>query len=184
MLPVLAATFAELGYRRATTAELARRCGVGENILYRIWPDKKHMFIAVIAFVFEQSRRIWESLLEEDRDDHSGAERLLAYESRHHGEFGYYRIVFAGWSEMDDPEIRDALLKMYARYHRLIRRQIVAHRVRSGADAGPAPTLAAWAVLGLGTMANIGRELGALPAGTRRRLLAEVGGWLLDGRTR
>ena len=33
LLPVIARAFAELGYRRATTAELARRCGVRENIL-------------------------------------------------------------------------------------------------------------------------------------------------------
>ena len=42
-IPILANAFAELGYRRATTAELARRCDVQENILYRLWPDKRSM---------------------------------------------------------------------------------------------------------------------------------------------
>lgn len=51
ILPVLAATFAELGYRRTTTATLAERCEVRENILYRLWADKKAMFIAVIDYV-------------------------------------------------------------------------------------------------------------------------------------
>ena len=50
LLPVVARTFAELGYRRVTTAELAKRCNVRENILYRLWPDKKAMFVAAIDY--------------------------------------------------------------------------------------------------------------------------------------
>ena len=46
LLPIVARTFAECGYRRATTAKLAQRCKVRENILHRLWPDKKTMFLA------------------------------------------------------------------------------------------------------------------------------------------
>ena len=42
---------------------------------------------------------------------------MLTYESEHHGEFGQYRIVFAGLNEVDDPEIRAALREMYKRYN-------------------------------------------------------------------
>ena len=59
LLPIVAQTFAELGYRRATTAELALRCEVRENILYRIWSDKKAMFIASIDYVYEQAASVW-----------------------------------------------------------------------------------------------------------------------------
>ena len=52
LTPIVARTFAELGFRRTTTAELARRCGVRENVLYRLWPDKKAMFIAAIEYVY------------------------------------------------------------------------------------------------------------------------------------
>ena len=48
LLPIIAETFTRLGFRRTTTAELAKRCKVRENILYRLWPDKKAMFIAAI----------------------------------------------------------------------------------------------------------------------------------------
>lgn len=181
LLPIVAKAFAELGYRRTTTAELARRCGVRENILYRLWPDKKRMFIAAIAFVFEQSQTIWTSLLSDDQSGRSTAERLLEYESKHHGEFGYYRIVFAGWSETDDPDIHAALVDMYTRYHRLIERQVAAHRRKTDATGAATPALAAWAILGLGTMANIGRELGVLSDRARKRLMSDIGGLLLDG---
>ncbi len=78
LLPVIARAFAELGYRRTTTAALAARCKVQENILYRLWPDKKAMFIASIDYVFDLSERIWESQLE-SKAKGSAAERLLAY---------------------------------------------------------------------------------------------------------
>ena len=53
LLPVVCEVFSELGYHRTTTAELARRCGVRENILYRLWQDKKAMFLAAIDDIFE-----------------------------------------------------------------------------------------------------------------------------------
>jgi AcrR family transcriptional regulator len=65
MLPLVARAFADLGYRRATTAALAKRCGVRENVLYRAWPDKKAMFIASIEFVWQLSMDIWQGLVEE-----------------------------------------------------------------------------------------------------------------------
>lgn len=181
LLPIVARTFAELGYRRTTTAELARRCGVQENILYRLWPDKKAMFIAAIGYVYEVSVTIWDKLLAEGDGEQTAAERLLAYESEHHGEFGYYRIVFAGLSETDDPEVRAALADMYQRYQRFVRRQVAAHRDARNTPELPDAALAAWAVVGLGMVANIARELGLVSDGQRRRLFAKVGQTLLEG---
>lgn len=181
LIPLIARTFAERGYRRTTTAKLAQRCGVRENILYRLWPDKKAMFIASIDYVYELSVRIWKTILAEGDEEASAARRLLDYESTHHGEFGLYRIVFAGLSETDDPEIRDALGRMYRRYQHFIQRQIRAHRHQNGELGGPDAGLAGWAVIGLGTVANIGRELGLLSDRKRRRLMAGIGETLLGG---
>ncbi len=180
LLPVVARAFVELGYRRATTAELAKRCGVRQNILYRLWPDKKGMFVAAIDYVYEFSLEAWKGLLSGNGAQTTPAERLLAYESGHHGEFGHYRIVFAGLNETDDPDIRAALRRMYGRFQRLFSQQIAAHR---GPKSGRAPDaeLAAWAVIGLGTVANIGRELGLLSDRRRARLIDEVGRLLLGG---
>jgi AcrR family transcriptional regulator len=185
LLPVVAQAFAELGYRRTTTAELAERCGVRENILYRLWPDKKAMFIASIHHVFQSAADTWRAMLAGGADDgRSVAERLLAFESRHHGEFGRYRIVFAGLSETDDPDIRAALRRMYLHFQRLVRKEIAVHRGKRGASAAADVESAAWAIVGLGTVANITRELGLISGRRRQRLFAEAGRVLLDGRTR
>ncbi len=179
LIPAVADVFAELGYRRATTAALAARCGVRENVLYRLWPDKRAMFVAAIEHVYDVSIGRWGALLERDGDGKTAAERVIEFESRRHGEFGLYRIVFAGLSELDDPAIRRALRRMYGRFHRFVREQVESHR---GAKAGvPEAEIAAWAIVGLGTVANIGRELGLLGGVRRRRLFSEAGGALLDG---
>jgi AcrR family transcriptional regulator len=178
LIPIVARAFAEFGYRRTTTAELARRCNVQENILYRLWPDKKAMFIAALGHVYEQSVGVWSELLASADDEHTAAERLLEYEAEHHGEYGQYRIVFAGLSETDDPDIRAALADMYQRYQRFIRRQIAAHRGTS-AEGLPDAEMAAWAVVGLGTVANISRELGLVTDAQRQRLIGRIGRALL-----
>lgn len=177
LIPVIARVFAELGYRRATTAELAGRCNVQENILYRLWPDKRSMFIAALEHVYDSSVAIWEGLLTSNGDGRSAAERLLEYESQHHGEFGMYRIVFAGLSEADDPAIRDALRRMYQRYQTFIVRRLVEHRDGGRTDAD----LSAWAMIGLGTITAIGRELDLIDPDQRRRLWDLPGRQLLEG---
>ncbi len=181
LLPILAEAFAQAGYRKATTAELARRCGVQETILYRLWDDKKAMFLAVIDHVFERSLSVWEALLAGPGPKGTGAERILAHEATHHGEFGLYRVLFTGLDEIDDDEVRRHLRATYRRFQRYIRDRIVEHRASRGIRSGVDPDAAAWAVLGLGTISSIGREVGLLSSAARRELLSEVGRTLLEG---
>jgi len=179
-LPIVAGAFAELGYRRLTSAELAGRCGVGENVLYRIWPDKQAMFLAALEWVYMASERTFERLLAEPGSGESAFLRLLSHEARHLGEHGLYRIVFAGLSETDDPRIRAALQDLYGRFHAFVRRQLSAHRV-AGAPGDLDAETAAWAIVGLGTVANIGRELGLIGAARRESLMWDAGRLLAEG---
>ncbi len=180
LVPVLAQTFADLGYRRTTTAALAGACGVRENILYRLWPDKRRMFVAALDHVYEESERVWSGLLEDELDGVTAAERILLFESEHHGEHGLYRIVFAGLSETDDPEVAAALKRLYGRFQRFVERQVRDHFTEREVEAEARSV--SWAILGLGTVASIGRELGLLSRPARKRLLAGIGGELLRSR--
>jgi AcrR family transcriptional regulator len=181
LLPVVAAAFAELGYRRTSTAELAERCGVRVNILYRLWPDKKAMFVASIRHVFERSLETWESLVADVGDAESAASEVLRYEARHMGEHGLYRILFAGLGETDDAEIKAALAETYGDFLAFIRTHVAAHRGATPRAGGTVVDLAVWAIMGLGTVANIGRELGLLSSRQRARLLSEMGDLILEG---
>lgn len=182
-LPIVAKAFAELGYRRATTAELAERCGVQQNILYRIWPDKRAMFVAAIGYVFDHAAGIWTRVLDAEAtrgERGTTASRLLAYESENIGQFGNHRIIFAGLNETDDPEIRAALSRMYARYQRFVRDHVVDHRAARGKAATDEAEMIAWAIIGLGTVTTISRELGLQDAASRQRTMHRMGSLLLD----
>ncbi|MCO6439159.1 MAG: TetR/AcrR family transcriptional regulator [Phycisphaerae bacterium] len=182
LTPIVAGAFAKLGYRRTTTAELARRCGVRENILYRLWEDKRTMFVASIEYVYALSAEVWGRLLAEADDGRHPAQRLLEYEAAHHGESGLQRLIFAGLSESDDPVIRDALAAMYRRFHRFISGQVADYRGAKGSERGPDAATTAWAVIGLGTLSNIAQELNLLPPVRRKRFIAETGKLLIEGR--
>ena len=177
-LHTIAAAFAELGYRRTTTAILAERCGLTEVALYRLWPDKQAMFVAAIRFVGDNTERIWNELARTTGGD-SAAERVLQHESKHLGEFGFHRILFAGFSETDDPAIRKALRDVYERLLDRIAAFVGAHRRGGSTSKLPAAALTAWALVGLGTATNLGRELGMLGDRARNQLFATIGAHLL-----
>jgi AcrR family transcriptional regulator len=175
----VAATFAKLGYRRTTTAALAERCGVQETVLYRLWPDKRAMFVAAIEFVGSNSERIWQNAVAGGTGARTAAERILEHEATHLGEFGLYRILFAGLSETDDAKITRALRRVYRQFLGFIGAQVQEHRRARRAASLPDARWTAWALVGLGTAVNIGRELGLLGSRPRRELFAAVGRRLL-----
>lgn len=183
-MPVVSRAFSELGYRRTTTAELARRCGVRENILYRLWTDKKAMFLAAIEDLFRQRAEVWQKLLTDPADSRSPTERLIDYEAKHMGEFGFYRIVFTALGETDDPDVRAALVRMYRQFHQLLRKQIEAYRNRETIESRLPADMAAWALIGLATVSNIGRELDLLKPRQRERMFAAVAEYLAMGAKR
>lgn len=181
LLPIVAKTFADLGYRRTTTAELAKRCDVRENILYRLWIDKRAMFVAAIELVYAHSAETWQRLLAEGGNDDPPAVRLLKYEAEHHGESGLQRLIFAGLSEANDPIIRRALRDMYRRFHEFTSQQVSEYRNgarQTGLDVG----LSAWGIVGLGSLSSIAQELRMLNAGQRQQIMATVGQLLINGR--
>lgn len=183
LLPIICEVFCERGYRRTTTAELAQRCEVRENILYRLWPDKKAMFLAAIDDLFRTRADRWHALVAGQTGASNAIDRIIEYESHHQGESGFYRIVFTALAETDDDDIRKALVEMYKSFHKLVCQQIeMQQEVHSREDSLPAG-MAAWGLLGLATMSHIIRELKLQPHRTRERMFADVAKCLVGGRT-
>ncbi len=179
LLPIVCRTFSELGYRRTTTAELARRCRVRENILYRLWPDKKCMFLAAIDDIFQRRAETWGELLANGPASREAADRLVAYEAKHQGELGFYRVVFTALVETDDADIRAALVRMYRRFHRIVSERVEAGREDKTQRSGLPGDQAAWALIGLATVSNIIRELELLKPRQREKMFAAVAQWLI-----
>jgi AcrR family transcriptional regulator len=184
MLPLVAKAFAELGYRRATTAALAKRCGVRENVLYRAWPSKKAMFLAAIDHVWERATEIWSALIAESGASGAEAARvILEYESKHHGETGLYKLIFAGLTEADDRQIAGALRTMYRKFHEFIAKQVGALRAdAAGSDSvsDPGDSQRSWGLLGVATMIHIDRELNLLRPAERATFFSDLAHLLID----
>lgn len=109
------------------------------------------------------------------------AEAMVAYEAKHQGEFGFYRVVFTALVEADDPEIREAISGMYRRFHQRIEKLLEASR--EGEEAPPAlpADAAAWAMIGLATVSNIIRELKLLRPRQRENMFAVTAKYLVAG---
>ena len=181
LLPIVCEVFSELGYRRTTTAELAHRCDVRENILYRLWPDKKAMFLAAIDDIFRSRAEVWSEILADHPAPEQAVERIIEYESHHQGDSGFYRVVFTALTEIDDDDIRVAVVGMYKRFHKLVCRQFETGHGSGDLESGLPTEMAAWGLLGLATISNIIRELKLLPPRQRERMFATVAKRLVGG---
>jgi AcrR family transcriptional regulator len=184
LLPIVCQVFSECGYQRTTTAELARRCKVRENILYRLWRDKKAMFLAAIDDIFQSRAERWSRIVAERPTTEQATEAMIAYEAKHQGEFGFYRVVFTALAEADDPEIREAITGMYRGFHESVRKLIERSREGGKSTTGPSPEATAWAMIGLATVSNIIRELELLRPRQREDLFAKTAKYLIRGDSR
>ncbi|HWB55290.1 MAG TPA: TetR/AcrR family transcriptional regulator [Tepidisphaeraceae bacterium] len=183
ILPLVARTFADMGYRQATTAALAKRCGVRENVLYRLWPSKKEMFLATIDYLWQNAMEIWQELIDKSKATGADAARLiLDYESKHHGETGLYKVIFAGLTESNDPQIAAALRQMYCKFHAFIAGQVAIIRKESPSDDSssyPSDELTAWGLLGVSMVSNVDRELKLFGVRERALLFTQLANQLI-----
>ncbi|MGI9518154.1 MAG: TetR/AcrR family transcriptional regulator [Pirellulaceae bacterium] len=169
-LPLIADAFVENGYRRTTTAALAETCGVRENELYRIWPNKKAMFLDAIQYVFDTVTADWSKSIDDDQPD-TPVEQLIDWQSQHRGDSRLHRILFSGLSEVDDPEIRKALRNLYRQFHQVLEEYIREHRQQQGQSPALGNAESAWAMIGLGSIFDIAHELGLGNKSQRREIL-------------
>jgi len=106
--------------------------------------------------------------------------RLVAYEAKHQGEFGFYRVVFTALAETDDADIRSALKGMYRHFQQVVKRHVEEGRVGERQSFGLSADAAGWALIGLATVSNIVRELELLGPRQREQMFAAVGKHLVE----
>lgn len=174
LLPVLAAAFSEYGYRRATTAELAKRCQVRENVLYRLWPDKKGMFLAVLDYLFDRRMEKWQTEIDRSSSPESIIQRLVQLTGEDLGEQGLYRVIFTALNETEDQDIQRALQRLYHRYHERLESALRKYRQPSGESTKTQCGDTAWALIGLVSFMNIALDLELMPAKERKRLFTAM----------
>ena len=108
-------------------------------------------------------------------------ETLIRFESEHLGESAFYRVVFSGLAQADDPDIRKSVARMYRQFHKRICELI--EGCRSEVDSANMLDVetTAWSVMGVATVTVIAQELSLLPAAGRKNLFRNATEFLLAG---
>lgn len=126
LLDCAADLFAEMGYARATTAELAKAAGVTEPIIYRHFKSKRELFIALIRRTGDQTLERWSHHLEGADDPADRLRRLIGDNPMvaPSGRQGY-RVFLQAISEVGhDPDIRSALEDHIRKLHGFLKHEL------------------------------------------------------------
>ena len=102
--------FAEMGYRGASTEELARASGITEPILYRHFGSKKQLYLAVLSLLTNQFMERFRNMVEtRARDDlaDSLANLMLDYRNAAMQDHDGIHLLLNALLEMDDPDVAE-----------------------------------------------------------------------------
>ncbi len=78
VLDAAVAEFAHYGLYRTTTEAIAGRVGITQPYIFRLFRNKKELFLAAVERAYGRIMETWESVLEEEGDGASAEQRLLA----------------------------------------------------------------------------------------------------------
>jgi AcrR family transcriptional regulator len=180
LLDVAVRVFSEGSYRGTTTAEIARRAGVTEPILYRHFASKQDLYLAALGEAWRRLRAIWEVALADEPDPRNwmasmGSAFLELKEQK--------QVVASFWIQAlteatDSPKIQEHLRLHLHEVHDfvagVIERAQAAGCIPPERDAGAE----AWIFISLGLLSAIGRRLGGLAEGDFERIRAARRAWL------
>ncbi len=161
LLDSAVSVFAERGYSGSTTAMLAKAAGVTEPIIYRHFKSKKHLFIAVIERAGRLTLRLWESQLESAKDPAQRLRRLIGANPMT-SESGRrdYRVIVQAMTEIEDPEILEALREHVHKLHAFVEREVATAQNDGQVSKAFSPAVTTWALLHLGLGYGILAALG------------------------
>ncbi len=98
--------FAEKGLHGASTDDIARRAGISQPYVFRLFGTKRDLFIAVEARCFRQTLEIFQRAAEGRRGEAALQAIGGAYEQLLSGDSVYLRAQMQAYAACGDPEIR------------------------------------------------------------------------------
>jgi AcrR family transcriptional regulator len=161
LLDTAAAVFAQRGYTGATTSELAEAAGVSEPIIYRHFKSKKDLFIALVEQTGQDTLALWDREVKAAKGAAQRLERLIKANPMLTGAGRIrYRVIIAAMTEVEEPEIREALQRHLQTLHAFIMGEV--QRAQEGGVVSRrfSPQLTAWVLveiaIGFGTLTALG----------------------------
>jgi AcrR family transcriptional regulator len=176
------AVFATTSYARATTAGIAREAGVSEPILYRHFPSKKALYVACLDASWARLHEAWRAAL----DASAGPDEWLVATSSatialvDRGTVIPPTLWIQAFSEAgDDPEIREAVRRVVADVHDVVRHTLVSLQEQEVVHADRDADVEAWLMVGGMLMQTFAARIGGIIGpDERQRIRAERLRWL------
>jgi TetR/AcrR family transcriptional regulator len=175
--------FSRSSYHAATTAEIARECGVSEPVLYRHFPSKRELYLACLDAAWTHVRSLWQEALESEPDPafRLGAMgRAYIEQQRSGGRIMLSDLWVQALNEAtDEPRIRRYLRDQMREVH-----DFVAEVIRGSQAAGAVPAerdagAEAWIFISLGLLSTIDRRLGSVGERDFEAVFASRRAWLV-----
>ncbi len=98
--------FAEKGLHGASTDDIARRAGISQPYVFRLFGTKRDLFMAVCARCFRQTLEIFQRAAEGQRGEAALVAIGKAYAQLLQTDSYYLRAQMQGYAACGDPEIR------------------------------------------------------------------------------
>jgi AcrR family transcriptional regulator len=135
--------FAERGYEGTSTEDIARRAGISQPYLFRLFGTKKELYKATAARCFRETLEMFQRAAEGRRGEEALQAIGEAYMGQLEADRTRLRAQMQAYSASDDPEIRAVVRAGYGDLVAYVRRV-------SGADW---PTV--WSFFATGMLLNV-----------------------------
>src|SRR2546423_13958480 len=97
--------FAAQGLHGASTDEIARRAGISQPYVFRLFGTKKDLYVAVTARCFRQTLEVFQRAAEGKRGEEALHAIGQAYGQLLAGDRTYLRAQMQAYAACDDPEV-------------------------------------------------------------------------------
>ncbi len=151
LLETAAELFAEHGYARATTSQLAKAAGVTEPIIYRHFGSKRDLFIALVRQTSQETIAFWEEQLARAETAADRLSTLVDGNPMVHPRFqNAYRVILQAITEVGDEGIADALREHMDTVHGFLTKEIENGQEAHKVTGRYSPDLIAWLLIDVG----------------------------------
>lgn len=179
------AVFATTSYAGATTAGIAREAGVSEPILYRHFPSKRALYVACLETSWQRLHAAWLAALDgaEGPGDWLSATSSATIALVDRGTVIPPTLWIQAFSEAgDDPEIREAVRRVVADVHAVVRQTLESLQCAGVVHPGRDAEAEAWIMVAGMLLQTFAARVGdVLGPDVRSRIKAARLAWLAPG---
>jgi AcrR family transcriptional regulator len=172
--------FSTGSYRGTTTAEIARRAGVTEPVLYRHFASKRDLYLAVLDESWSRLRAVWQEAVDGEPDPRFWVAAMgRAYFAIEDPKLRCAELWMQALTEAsDDAEIRRFLRKQMREVHDFVSDVITRSQEAGGIFPDRDPSAEAWIFVSIGLLGTVGRRVGSVLEEDFEAIIASRKKWM------